>query len=409
MRQHQVANTVIPALTALALLLATTAYAQTSNNNPDDNANQIAQTLGAGSPTPATQPQGQIMPGNSQTPQIGQPAPGFYPQPGFYYPPGYQPQIFGPPEPTEEEVSAAQMNALLNNPDSPQYKANKLADKAKRDGDVVNFARSTVVDEKETVTDIETPPEMDTLQDVHKTHGTTYNVTDAEIEEELLNLDIRRDAQKEAALSYGARGGLAKRNYQLAERLNGYEGVMDQVFNFRALLVKAPSGLLIEPPIVRESLENIFVNGDGSEAAVADAVLDINKQAKIVTAPRDWRNYLMPAYESEITPPPRVLWPKDDKEQAEWNTWVKQGWTAGYEQGEETFETNLNQLTSDYNGMVRYRLLLAQGMISAPFALHEDRGVTGTANLMRVGDRALRITGPSQFLTGSDLWKPADR
>ena len=59
--------------------------------------------------------------------------------------------------------------------------------------------------------------------------------------------------------------------------------------------------------------------------------------------------------------------------------------------------------------MVRYRTLLAEGKISQPYALQEDRGVTGGKNEMRVGDRALRITGPSQFLTGADLWKPADR
>ena len=39
----------------------------------------------------------------------------------------------------------------------------------------------------------------------------------------------------------------------------------------------------------------------------------------------------------------------------------------------------------------------------------EDRGVTGGKDEMRVGDRALRITGPSEFLTGAELWKPADR
>jgi defect-in-organelle-trafficking protein DotC len=54
-------------------------------------------------------------------------------------------------------------------------------------------------------------------------------------------------------------------------------------------------------------------------------------------------------------------------------------------------------------------MLLAQGMISEPYAMHEDRGVTGDNNQMRVGDSALRITGPSKFLTKAELWKPADR
>ena len=115
------------------------------------------------------------------------------------------------------------------------------------------------------------------------------------------------------------------------------------------------------------------------------------------------------SYETDIAPPPRILWPKNREEQLEWNTWVRQGWDAGYEQGEDIFNAGLNQLVADYRGMVRYRMLLAQGKISQPYALHEDRGVTGDRNVMRVGDRALRITGPSQFLTGGDLWKPAYR
>lgn len=415
---------------ALLLAGASVAAAQTTTNytnQPNANAAAIAQMLGApaGSAPTGTTTSSSLL-GTNTTPQITNPAyaqqpygqaygqpqmmlpQGFVTPQGvqsFYYPGMPYPGMPGQPE----ELTDAQKQALLQNPDSPEYKANKLADKAKREGDVINFARATVVDPRQTVTDVPTPPELDRLQGVHQTHGTTYNVTDAEIEEELLNLDIRRDAQREAALSYGARGGLAKRQYQIAERLNDYEPVMDRVFDFRALLVKTASGLLIEPPIVRESLDNIFIEANGQEAAVADQVLDINKQAKIVPAPRDWRHYLMPEYETEITPPPRVLWPKDDKEQLEWNEWVKQGWTAGYNQGEEAFETNLNQLVSDHAGMVRYRMLLAQGKISAPFAMHEDRGVTGGKNLMRVGDRALRITGPSEFLTGSEQWKPADR
>ena len=306
-------------------------------------------------------------------------------------------------------LSEAELKELLKDPDSAQFKAHALADHAKRTGGLINFARSKTPDQKETLITQPTPPEVDALQNIHAAHGTRLGIADELADEELLSLDIRRDAQKEAALSYGARGGLAKRNYQIAERLSGYEDVLDRVFNFRALLVRAPSGLLIEPPIVRESLENILINSDGTEAAVADRILDINKQAKIVSAPRDWRHYISINYESEIQPPPRVLWPMNKEEQAEWNGWVKQGWLAGYEQGEETFETNLNRLVTDYSGMVRYRMLLTQGMISQPFAMHEDRGVTGDKTVMRVGDRALRITGPSQFLTGSDLWKPADR
>lgn len=323
---------------------------------------------------------------------------------------GIAPQQSGAyPAPAPREISEEEMAELLKDPDSDQSKARLLALQAEREGAVINFAKTKGKEEKESVTDAPVPPEMDALQNVHKTNAGNPDISDSDVDEELMNLDLRRDAQKEAALSYGARGGLAKRGYQIAERLRDYEVVLDKVFDFRALLVKAPSGLLIEPPIVRESLDSILITASGVEAAVADRVLNINKQAKIVSAPRDWRQYLVTSYDSTVQPPPKVLWPKDAKEQAAWNGWVRQGWKAGFDQAEDGFDTNLNRLVADYNGMVRYRMLLSEGMISQPYALHEDRGVTGGKNEMRVGDRALRITGPSQFLTGSELWKPADR
>lgn len=310
--------------------------------------------------------------------------------------------------PAPAEMTQAELDKLLKDKDTPQYKANKLAEEAKKDLHL--FGRPRKGEFLQNVTnDAVTPSELEALQRVHESNGSSYDISDELLSKEL-SLDMRRDSQREAALSYGARGGLAKKAYILMEKVQDYEGVLDKVFDFRQLLVKAPSGMLIEPPIVNEALDALVIEQGGSEAAVADQVLKINKQAKIVSAPRDWRQYLVfSAYAVEIPPPPRVLWPKNKKEQADWNTWVRQGWEAGFAQGDDIFESNLASLVSDYKGMVRYRALLAEGKISQPFAMQEDRGVTGGKDEMRVGDRALRITGPSQFLTGGNLWKPADR
>ena len=375
-------------------LLSTTALAQ--QGTPDNTATRqsIAGAMNSSNPQAALQ---QIASQQMQGGGYSQQAQGV---------PG---QVFSNPfAPAPEEMTQADLDLLLKNPDSAQYKANKLAEQAKRDGVLINFADAQETVAEQTPIDVPTPPEMDELQDIHRSHATDFGVVE-DSDGELMAIDIRRDAQKEAALSYGARGGLAKKAYQISERLKGYEKVLDGVFSFRALLVKAPSGMLIEPPIVRESLDALTIINDGNEAAVADRILNISKQAKIVSAPREWRQYLYFPYTAEIAPPPKVLWPKNADEQVSWNGWVRQGWDAGFQQGEDTFENNLNKLVADYNGMVRYRMLLAQGMISQPFALHEDRGVTGSKSEMRVGDRAVRITGPSQFLTGSELWKPADR
>lgn len=221
-------------------------------------------------------------------------------------------------------------------------------------------------------------------------------------------LRIRNDALHEAALSYGARGGLAYRTFQIQRRLAEYETSLTRAFDFKRLLMAAPSGLLIEPPIVSEAQRAVLVGKGGQEAAVADRVLRINRAARIVTAARDWRLYLERDW-GRVDPPPALLLPRDDEERALWRAWVLEGWEAGVAQADETFEADLDLMTNDYIGMVRYRELLAQGMISPPYAMHEERGVTGGGAEMRVGDRGVSITGPSVLIPRSDKWTTAPR
>ena len=383
---------------AVVLLAAVSlpAAAQTSNSEATERAAKVAEQLNA---QLLAQQQMQLQLQQQQALATG----GLVPQGTL---PATMPAFLAPEK--KSEMTDAELQKLLQNPDSPQSQAHRLAAESKRERELHKFAQGMeVAEQQERLTDMPVPPEMERLQDINTSMKGTASIADDPVTKEI-TLDMRRDAQKDAALSYGARGGLAKRNYQIMERMRDYEDSLSQVFNFRQLLVKAPSGLLIEPPIVRESLDSLVITEDGSEAAVADRVLDINKQAKIVSAPRDWRQYLIQSW-AEVPPPPRILWPKNKEEQAAWDGWVEQGWKAGFDQAEQMFEMNVNRLVADYDGMVRYRMLLAEGMISQPYALHEDRGVTGSKTEMRVGDRALRITGPSQFLTGAALWKPADR
>jgi len=221
-----------------------------------------------------------------------------------------------------------------------------------------------------------------------------------------LGLQIRADAQREAALSYGARGGLAYRTFEIQRRLAEYDTSMSKAFNFSRLLVAAPSGLLIEPPVVSEAQRAVLVNAGGQAAAVADRIYRINRVARIVTAARNWHLYLERDW-GRVEPPPAILLPKTGEEKVAWAAYVKQGWEAGLKQGEETFESDIDRMTNDFIGMVRYRELLAQGMISPPYALADDRGITGGGSEMRVGDRGVTITGQSSLIPKSGAWTPA--
>lgn len=223
-----------------------------------------------------------------------------------------------------------------------------------------------------------------------------------------LPIDIRKEALKEAAISFGARGGLAKRTYEIRQEMDTRVRYLDRVFNFAQLLISAPSGFLIEPPVVTESMNSMLIDIDGQTAAVSDKIFNIIRNARIVSAPRTWRQYLEREW-GDVVPPPDILTPQNDQERQEWEVWVKMGWEQGYQQANDIFRADLARLESDFQGMIRYRMLLAQGMISPPYALQVDRGITGGGDEMRVGDRAVQITGIPELMTGADTWKPASR
>lgn len=223
-----------------------------------------------------------------------------------------------------------------------------------------------------------------------------------------LPIDIRNDAVREAALSYGARGGLNWRTYHIRKEIEARARYLDKIYDFRQLLIAAPSGLLIEPPVIGESIDAMMIDQGGLQAAVADRVYNIGRNARIVSTSRTWRMYLERQW-GEVPPPPDILLPESKEEQAQWDDWFEKGWKAGVDQADEIFQADLHKLSADYQGMVRYRTLLAQGMVSPPYALQVDRGVTGGGNEMRVGDRNVSITGLPSLQTGTQEWSPANR
>ncbi|MCK5284128.1 MAG: type IV secretory system conjugative DNA transfer family protein [Alphaproteobacteria bacterium] len=220
--------------------------------------------------------------------------------------------------------------------------------------------------------------------------------------------DIRKDAIREAAISYGARGGLAWRTYFIRKELEERSQYINKVFDFSQLLISAPSGLLIEPPIISESINAMLIDGSGQQAAVSDRIYNIMRNARIVSTSRSWRSYLEREWDA-VEPPPDILRPENDEERDLWIELVTRGWKEGIIQANDIFQEDLNILLADFRGMVRYRLLLSQGMVTPPQALQVDRGVTGDGMEMRIGDRAVQITNIPTLVTGFDQWQPANR
>ncbi len=252
------------------------------------------------------------------------------------------------------------------------------------------------------------PPSLSQIQATVHVQSEEDQVASADAAKSKIGAQIRDDALKEAAMSYGARSGLAWRTFQIQRRLAEQEGNMSRIFNFGHLLIAAPSGMMIEPPVVTEALKATIVANGGQNAAVADRVYRINRAARIVTAPRDWRAYLERDW-GKVDPPPQMLQPKNETELHQWQNTLLMGWNEGVRQADDIFQADLDRLSTDFQGMVRYRELLAQNMITPPYAAMDNRGVTGGGNEMRIGDRGMMITAPSQLNPKSNGWTTTPR
>lgn len=210
---------------------------------------------------------------------------------------------------------------------------------------------------------------------------------------------LRAQALRETALSLGARGGLAERAQKINTTFLNYEPLLDKVFQFYGMLLDNN----ILPPVLVEARNTLNLSGTDT-IRIADRNYKIVQQAQFVTAAPTWRDYLWMAYDMP-TLPDRSLLPRNKPERMMWEADLEEGWQAGLQQADLIFQENINHLVRDYRGMILYRNLLAQNMVSPPYVAAMDMGVTGDGEDMTVNDRLLRITAFPQLQTDVGNWK----
>lgn len=215
----------------------------------------------------------------------------------------------------------------------------------------------------------------------------------------------RGEALREAALSYGARGGLAGRGFALNEILRRYESRLDAAYEFRTLVVSVGSGqTLMRPPVVTEAQMAFALGDNGQTARETGRVYEITRQASLTSAPPNWRSYLVRTWSSP-TPPPDDLRPRTPEEVGYWNRWVAEGWAKGERQAVEIFLSDLGRLERDLVGMARYRVLLRAGLVEQPRVAFANRAVEGGRDRMRVDDRTITITDQPGLNPNRRRWR----
>lgn len=213
---------------------------------------------------------------------------------------------------------------------------------------------------------------------------------------------IRIDALKETALTIGSQGGLAKRTNQINNMLHNNENKLSQVFNFNGLLLDKS----ILPPVLVSSEQSLDLTGPDI-IRLSDSTYKIIKQAHFVTTAPTWREYLLLDYEKPELPDSTLL-PRSKRERKIWKKYVRIGWKKGLEQADSIYNQNLAELHRDFNGMVLYKKLLSQNIVSKPYVAEADIGTTSNVDNteIHVNDRILRITAIPKLNPNSKQWRP---
>jgi defect-in-organelle-trafficking protein DotC len=211
---------------------------------------------------------------------------------------------------------------------------------------------------------------------------------------------VRLQILHDTAMGFGAQGGLAWQAHNIDKLLSQNERTLGRIFDFNQLLLKDN----VLPPVLTEGRNNLNL-ADDYTIRLADQIYKIDQPPRFVTAAPTWRDYLWLSYDPPDAPVASLL-PKNWRERRVWNKYIKEGWQAGIDQANQIFSEDVGRLKRDFAGMVLYRKLLAQNMVTPPYVSKLNLGITGDANSMRINDQVLRIAAIPQLNTNSKTWRP---
>ncbi len=212
---------------------------------------------------------------------------------------------------------------------------------------------------------------------------------------------MRREALQEVAQQMGLSAGM---NHQLKLKKRDFDtqaDKLDTMFNFSSSVVLIENGVLA--PVIVEGNSNYSKNSD-DEILISDKKYKIVSRAKFVSQYPTWRTYIRFSY-PVIDEIPDAYVPKNDVEKKIWDEAVQEGWNQGIRQADLTIAESYNRMNRDYQGMVKYKQLLSQGLITPTVIARANLGVTGGGNEMDVNTQVFRIQDHSGLVPNKKEWR----
>ena len=214
----------------------------------------------------------------------------------------------------------------------------------------------------------------------------------------------RGSAVRAAALGYGARAGLARRGWEIARMLDRHAAQLSNIFRFRDLLLKE-GGFSVMPPVASETRSAFRLDRGGAKAATARRVLRIVAPERLVSAPPDWRDYLMRSW-APAEAPVSVLFPRTDGERRRWEEWIAKGWERGRALADDVFASDLDRLERDFSGIVLWRRLNIARMATAPVIEVGDAPVSGGPRVLRIDEGFAELGERARLVPQASKWRP---
>lgn len=237
---------------------------------------------------------------------------------------------------------------------------------------------------------VDAPPELNALRQLAP--NSPGSTTGAD--------NMRMAALREVALTLGVQAGVRWR-YQIINTLMlTNQQTLDKAVDFRPLLLH---GGRVAPAVITRSEGGYRITSD-TEASQTMATYYIERDARLISRPPDWRDYLLRDYPM-FRRHDDVMLPKDAAERKAWSSTVEKGFWQGVAQADTLFDANLGQLRKDYLGMAHFKLLALQGMVKVPMLADSNLGVVVDGRMLSVGERVFRITEPTDFRPVRN-WQP---
>lgn len=194
---------------------------------------------------------------------------------------------------------------------------------------------------------------------------------------------------REEAMSIGTQAGLYWAASEINQMLLDHSYLLNEI-DFAPLLIDKRRYFII-PPVITEDEGTRVLSTTGRSIRLIDKTYRIEREPRFALEPPTWHDYLL----ISVSPPNRpaeALLGSDADEIRAWEQGVADGWDIGVEQALLTHQNKVMQLTNDYQGMIRYHILLTQNMVSSPQINESYQPIAGGGRRLVIEESNVEIT-----------------